>query len=228
MGIDVRSKFGRQRARSRFARMRMPMGGVRKRGFDIAFSALAIASMLPLLLVVAVCVRLLSRGPIFFVHERIGFGGAPFGCVKFRTMYIDADARLQTLLAQDPAAAREWARDRKIKNDPRIIPGVGTFLRKTSLDELPQFFNVLVGHMSVVGPRPVPRDEYEQYGPVKSAYARTRPGITGLWQVSGRNDVSFSGRVQIDKRYVSSWSMAQDLQIIFKTFEVVLRRDGAY
>lgn len=138
-------------------------------------------------------------------------------------MVIDAQERLQSLLDSDPELAAEFSASRKLSSDPRIIPVVGHFLRKTSLDELPQFFNVLMGQMSIVGPRPVTRDEFQQhYGP-SHPYLKVRPGITGLWQVSGRNDVTYSERVQMDANYVTNWKFSRDLLIIFHTVAIVCR-----
>jgi lipopolysaccharide/colanic/teichoic acid biosynthesis glycosyltransferase len=204
-----------------------PLGGVTKRLFDICFSALALAISLPFFAVIAIFVRISSPGPVFFRHERIGFDGVPFKCTKFRTMHLDAAAQLEAHLAADPAARAEFAEFHKLKHDPRIIPVIGTLLRKSSLDELPQFFDVLTGAMSVVGPRPVTPDELVKYGSARRIYKACRPGVTGLWQVSGRNDLSFEQRVAIDKRYVRSWSFRKDLVIIFKTIKVVMCREGA-
>ncbi|MCV6594735.1 MAG: sugar transferase, partial [Silicimonas sp.] len=141
-----------------------PVGGLLKRGFDFLFSAVALVALLPLMGIIALLLRMFSRGPVFFVHQRIGFGGKPFGCLKFRTMVADADVRLERLLATSDAARYEFEETRKLKQDPRIIPVIGSFLRSTSLDELPQFLNVLLGQMSVVGPRPVTAEEFERYG----------------------------------------------------------------
>lgn len=204
-----------------------PLGGIAKRLFDIAFSTFALLATLPFFIVVAVIVRLSSPGPVFFRHERIGFDGVPFQCTKFRTMHVDSAAQLAAHLATNAEARAEWAAFRKLKHDPRIIPFIGTLLRKTSLDELPQFFDVLMGSMSVVGPRPVTSDEVRMYGPARRIYKACRPGVTGLWQVSGRNDLSFEQRVDIDKRYVRSWSLSKDLVIIAKTIKVVILREGA-
>ncbi|ETX16493.1 exopolysaccharide biosynthesis protein [Roseivivax halodurans JCM 10272] len=211
----------------RLERSAAPLGGVAKRSFDIGFAILAILAFSGVMLVVAVITKLCSPGPIFFVHERVGHGGRTFACLKFRTMVVDADERLKEHLRDNIAARREFEADSKLKNDPRIIPVVGKLLRSTSLDEVPQFFNVLVGHMSIVGPRPITRAELERYDTAKSDYLATRPGITGLWQVSGRSNISFDRRVKIDATYVRHWSFRQDLEIVCKTPRAVMWRDGA-
>ncbi len=208
-------------AETRVAEQRsVPLGHWPKRTFDVGFSLLALAaSALPFLAIMAL-LKILSPGPIFFVQERVGFGGRRFKCLKFRTMVVDADARLQKYLAENPEARAEYEVMRKLRDDPRIVPGIGHFLRKTSLDELPQFINVLRGDMSVVGPRPIMLDQIDVYGVHIQAYERTRPGITGLWQVSGRSNLSFEERVQMDAQYVESWSMGRDLAISARTLGV--------
>jgi lipopolysaccharide/colanic/teichoic acid biosynthesis glycosyltransferase len=204
-----------------------PVGGAVKRLFDLCFATLGLIAVLPLFAVVAVIVRLSSPGPVFFRHERIGFDGERFGCTKFRTMHVDADVQLAQHLANDADARAEFEEFRKLRNDPRIIPIVGNLLRKSSLDELPQLFDVLLGHMSIVGPRPVTEEEVSLYGAARREYLACRPGVTGLWQVSGRNDLSFQQRVDIDRAYVRSWSFGRDLGIIFKTVKVLINREGA-
>lgn len=198
-------------------------GSWAKRAFDISFCLLAIFILFFLMILIAAAIKYHSRGPVFFYHERVCADGRLFRCIKFRTMVIDAQERLQSLLDSDPELAAEFSASRKLSSDPRIIPVVGHFLRKTSLDELPQFFNVLMGQMSIVGPRPVTRDEFQQhYGP-SHPYLKVRPGITGLWQVSGRNDVTYSERVQMDANYVTNWKFSRDLLIIFHTVAIVCR-----
>lgn len=204
-----------------------PLGGPAKRIFDVVMAAVGLLACAPLFAVVALIVRFSSPGPIFFRHTRIGFDGKPFDCTKFRTMHVDADAQLAAHLKANPAARAEFEEYRKLKKDPRIVPVIGHFLRKTSLDELPQLINVLKGEMSLVGPRPVTQPEVARYGATRAAYQSTRPGITGLWQVSGRNTLSFDERVEIDKRYVANWSFGRDIGILFKTVKVLLIRDGA-
>ena len=205
-----------------------PLGGAAKRAFDICFSLIAILSLLPIYYLIAVAIRLSGPGPIFFLDTRVGYGGKIFRCFKFRTMYIDADVRLKRILEADPEAAREYELTHKLKADPRILPVIGHILRMFSLDELPQFANVLIGEMSVVGPRPITEKELDRYGPNVNSYLATRPGVTGLWQVSGRSDTSYPERIALDAEYVRSWSFMRDLRIIFATIVVVVGRKGAY
>ena len=206
----------------------LPIGGGEKRVFDVVFSVFAMLSVLPFFLIIPVIIYFVSPGPVFFTHNRIGFRGKTFPCLKFRTMVMDAEPVLESHFEKYPEARKEFAEHRKLKNDPRIIPFVGSFLRKTSLDELPQFLNVFRGEMSVVGPRPVTQDELQGYGEATSRYKSARPGITGLWQVSGRSDLSFTQRVELDSRYVSNCSLQSDLWLIAKTIGVLLNRRGAY
>ena len=164
--------------------------------------------------------------PIFFGHYRVGRDGRLFRCLKFRSMLLDADIALAELLERSPEARAEWERDQKLSNDPRITP-VGHFLRKTSLDELPQLLNVLRGEMSLVGPRPITVDELRRYGGTRWHYLSVRPGITGLWQVSGRNNTTYDERVALDRHYVEHHTLSGDVGILLKTIRVVLRREGA-
>ncbi len=196
------------------------------RVLDLVIAALALIFAAPLFLAVAVMVRLSDRGPALFGHERIGRGGRPFKCLKFRSMVIDADQRLAALLATDPAARREWDRDHKLRVDPRIT-SVGDFLRRSSLDELPQLINVLRGEMSIVGPRPIVAAEVPRYGARFHWYCQVRPGITGLWQVSGRNDTTYRRRVALDTIYARHKNLAWDLQIVFLTVPAVLLAKGS-
>lgn len=166
-------------------------------------------------------------GSPFYGHVRVGQNGRRFKCYKFRSMILNSQAVLQKLLDTDPAARAEWDKDFKLKNDPRITP-IGHFIRKTSLDELPQLWNVLKGDMSLVGPRPVVEAELERYAEDVDYYLMAKPGITGLWQVSGRNDIDYSTRVYLDSWYVKNWSLWYDIAILFKTVGVVFRREGAY
>lgn len=198
-----------------------------KRAFDVFCSAMLLAITSPLFLWVAIQVKLGGGGGVFFGHMRIGQNGVPFPCYKFRTMAVNADVLLKELLANDPAAREEWERDFKLKNDPRVTK-IGRFLRKTSLDELPQLWNVFKGQMSLVGPRPVVQAELERYGDQLEYYLEARPGITGLWQTSGRNDVSYETRVNLDAWYVKNWSLFTDLVILIRTVKVLLVKDGAY
>ena len=166
-------------------------------------------------------------GPAIFAHKRVGQFGREFACFKFRTMRVDAEEQLRLLLASDPTSREDWEREFKLRNDPRIT-GIGQFLRQTSLDELPQLFNVIRGEMSLVGPRPVIQAELARYGDDVDYFLMVRPGITGLWQVSGRNDVDYDTRVYLDSWYVKNWSMWYDVAILFKTIKVVFQRKGAY
>jgi len=197
-----------------------------KRSFDIVAALLILAAVAPVMLLVAVLVKL-DGGPVLFRHRRVGAGGAAFGCLKFRTMVVDAERALNNLLACDAAARAEWDAEFKLRKDPRIT-WLGRFLRKSSLDELPQLFNVLSGQMSLVGPRPIVYQEIARYSTKIADYYTCRPGITGLWQVSGRNDVSYDERVALDSRYARQWSFGRDLVILVQTVRVVLQRAGAY
>jgi exopolysaccharide production protein ExoY len=197
-----------------------------KRGFDVVAGLLLLIGFAPLLLILALAVSW-DGGPALFGHRRIGTGGRPFKCWKFRSMVVDAEAALARTLASDPQARLEWERDFKLRNDPRVTR-LGRFLRKSSLDELPQLFSVITGEMSLIGPRPIVADEVPRYGAGFADYAACRPGITGLWQVSGRNDIDYAERVAIDRRYARSWSFAGDMSILVRTVGVVLRRNGAY
>lgn len=197
-----------------------------KRTFDFVLGLLLIVALSPALLLIAYLARR-DGGPVLFGHRRIGEDGRSFVCWKFRTMVMDADRVLERVLATDPAARAEWETSYKLKRDPRITP-VGRFLRTTSLDELPQLFNVVKGEMSLVGPRPIVADEVRRYGAAYHDYTRCRPGITGIWQVSGRSDVDYGGRVRLDQQYARGWSLGTDLKVLWKTVFVVLQRKGAY
>jgi lipopolysaccharide/colanic/teichoic acid biosynthesis glycosyltransferase len=189
--------------------------------------ALAILVLLsPLMGAVAFLIWRRDGAPVLFAHYRVGHDGKLFRCMKFRTMYRDAERMLSELLAKDPAARAEWQREQKLLRDPRITP-IGHFLRRTSLDELPQLFNVLRGDMSLVGPRPITVGELTRYGRVRWHYLSVRPGITGLWQVSGRNNTSYDERVALDRRYVEERTVWMNLSILLKTVKVVVARDGA-
>ena len=202
-----------------------PAARLAKLAFDLLAAAVMLAVLAPVMLAVAASVKL-DGGPVLFAHPRLGAGGRAFNCLKFRTMVVDADAALQRLLAADPAAAREWASTRKLRHDPRVTR-VGAVLRALSLDELPQLFNVLRLEMSLVGPRPIPRQEAALYGEEIEYYYETRPGLTGLWQVSGRSDTSYAQRVRLDTWYVKNWTVWHDLAILAKTVPAVLKRRGA-
>lgn len=196
------------------------------RALDIVIAAAALVFFAPLLVLIAVAIRIADPGPVFFGHRRIGLGGRSFRCWKFRTMVVDAEARLQAILASDPEAAREWAESQKLTYDPRVTR-LGNFLRRSSLDELPQFFNVLMGEMSIVGPRPIVETEAARYGEFFALYCLVRPGITGLWQISGRSDVRYFERVLFDVRYISSRNTWRDLRIILLTVPSVLAARGS-
>jgi exopolysaccharide production protein ExoY len=203
-----------------------PVGMTLKRTVDIVLALSGIILLAPLLIICFTVTALTSPGPALFRHRRVGFNGKHFHCFKFRTMVTDAPERLRKLLESDPSAAAEWATNRKLRNDPRIT-AIGGILRKSSLDELPQLFNVLKGDMSIVGPRPVTDDELERYASSVNAYLSCRPGITGLWQVSGRSTTTYNKRVACDTFYARNWSMALDVKIIAVTIPALLVSDNA-
>lgn len=199
-----------------------------KRLFDLFFSSAMLLLLLPILILIAFLILVTSPGKIIYGHRRIGRGGKPFYCYKFRTMYSDSSERLRELLEKNPEKRVEWESTFKLKDDPRVTP-VGRFLRRTSLDELPQFWNVLMGDLSVVGPRPVVEEELAIHFKDKAEKILTiRPGVTGLWQVSGRSDTSYALRVSLDELYVDSGSLWMDLSLIFKTIKCVVIGKGAY
>ena len=208
-------------------RVRPLSGGVLCRVFDIVIAVAVILFTAPLLIALALGVKLHDGGPALFGHQRIGLGGRPFRCFKFRSMVADAEARLAALLASDPQARAEWEADFKLRHDPRITP-LGDFLRRSSLDELPQLFNVLRGEMSIVGPRPIVKSEAERYGARFESYCAVRPGITGLWQVSGRNDVSYRRRVAMDAVYARGKCLSWDVKILLLTVPAVFLAKGSY
>lgn len=203
-----------------------PWSQLVKRIFDIVVGTALLVAAAPLMAVIAWQIRK-SGGPALFAHERIGRHGRLFKCYKFRTMVTDASTVLARLLAERPEAREEWERDFKLKNDPRITP-IGRWLRQTSFDELPQLLNVIKGEMSLVGPRPVVKDELRRYGEAQLYYTQVRPGLTGLWQISGRNDVDYGRRVSLDTWYVRNWNLWYDVVILAKTCTAVLNRSGAY
>ncbi len=197
-----------------------------KRAFDIVGAIAAIVFLSPLLVTMMACAYVSGGSPLFR-HRRVGRGGVFFDCFKFRTMVTDADRVLQNLLDSDRRIKEEWLRDHKLRDDPRITR-LGRFLRRTSLDELPQLWNVLRGDMSLVGPRPVVPDELRRYGRNVATFLSTRPGITGLWQISGRNDTDYRRRVALDVCYVRSRSVILDMYILLRTLRVVFTTSGAY
>jgi len=194
---------------------------------DMTVAFIAIVLLLPVLVLITVALFVTDGRPIIFAHKRIGRYGRQFPCLKFRSMSRDADKRLAHLLATDPVAREEWDRDHKLRNDPRITK-LGNFLRKTSLDELPQLFNVLRGEMSLVGPRPIVLGEVPRYGRYFNEYCSVKPGITGLWQVSGRNDVSYRRRVAMDVMYTRNRSTVTNVWILIATVPSVLASRGSY
>lgn len=204
-----------------------PVGLSAKRGIDIVLALSAIVLLAPLFAICFAATFVTSPGPVLFRHRRVGFGGKYFDCLKFRTMATDASKRLHDLLESDPAAAAEWATTRKLRHDPRVTP-IGAILRKSSLDELPQLFNVLRGEMSIVGPRPITDEELTRYSDSVDAYLACRPGITGLWQVSGRSTTTYEKRVEYDTFYARNWSLAMDAKILIVTIPAVVLSGGAH
>lgn len=193
---------------------------------DLTIGIVAVVVFGPLLIALAILIYVSNPGPIFFVQQRIGFNGKSFACFKFRTMVVDAQERLARLLEENPAARLEWERDHKLRNDPRITP-LGRFLRKSSFDELPQFFNLINGTMSAVGPRPIVVAEITRYGRWFGDYCRVKPGITGLWQVSGRSDTTYRRRVALDVAYSRHRSIGLNLKIMLMTIPAVLAARGS-
>ena len=198
-----------------------------KRFGDVFLVLISMPVMLPLLGTISLIVALSSPGPIFYSHRRIRKGGAFFSMWKFRTMCVNSTEVLEEYLAKHPEARAEWNKTHKLKNDPRITR-LGAFLRRYSLDELPQLWNVLMGQMSLVGPRPIVAAEVEKYGECFDCYCRVKPGLTGLWQVSGRSELTYEARVALDCQYVKRWSLSKDVVILMRTFASVVNQDGAY
>ncbi len=198
-----------------------------KRALDIFLVLLFSPVLIPVFLMVAAAVRISSPGSIFFAHRRVSTHGAFFTMWKFRTMCSNSAEVLESYLIANPEARLEWYRTRKLKEDPRITP-LGMLLRRSSLDELPQFWNVLTGSMSLVGPRPIVAAEVEKYGDGFASYCALKPGITGLWQISGRSSTSYEMRVELDRKYAATWSLSGDLLILCKTLLSVVNQDGAY
>lgn len=203
------------------------VGDWRKRTLDLVIAVTAILALFPLMLMIMAMVKFASPGPVIYGHGRVGRGGKPFRCLKFRTMVTNGDEILQQHLSASETARTEWEATRKLKADPRVT-AVGAVLRATSADELPQLINVLRGEMSIVGPRPVVQDELRHYGPYSAHYYAARPGLTGLWQISGRSDVSYDERVNFDRRYCETWSFGNDIMLIALTVPAVLSRRGTY
>jgi len=226
--LDVSANQGFQSDESNAGGMDLSLTtrNVVKRTIDIVGASSLLIAMSPFLLIMGAIVMSDGGRPVFG-HVRIGRNGRKFRCLKFRSMVTGADAVLKHLLATDPKAREEWDRDFKLKNDIRITP-IGRILRRTSLDELPQLWNVLRGDMSLVGPRPIVDAELARYGADVHYYLETKPGMTGLWQVSGRNDVDYATRVSLDVSYAKDCSLSLDILILLKTFKVIFKRDGAY
>ncbi len=218
--IDARLRRGRAHTSG------TPVGGRSKRALDLAIAILALVVLAPIFILVALLVRASDGGPAFYRHRRLGHDGQPFDCLKFRTMVPNADEVLERHLRRREAA-EEWRLTRKLKEDPRVTR-FGEVLRKSSVDELPQLINVIKGEMSIVGPRPIVDEEVPKYGAAISHYFRARPGVTGAWQVSGRNSLQYEQRVQLDSEYVTNWTARRDLAIIVRTVPVVLSARDCY
>lgn len=197
------------------------------RFLDVVLAILLLIFLSPMMIVTAAAIWLQDGGKPMFGHVRVGLNGRLFRCWKFRSMVVDADQRLAQLLAEDPEARREWDTDHKLRQDPRVTR-MGTFLRKSSLDELPQLINVITGDMSLVGPRPIVAEEIGKYGRQFRWYRQVRPGITGLWQVSGRNDLDYRQRVALDVLFVKRFSLWLYIAILLRTAPAVLSREGAH
>jgi Undecaprenyl-phosphate galactose phosphotransferase WbaP len=208
-------------------RLSFPVPRFFKRLIDLGLGATALLVTAPFLIAIAALIKLTSPGPVLFGHQRYGRDGRIFRAWKFRSMVQDANHVLDEYLQNNPDAMREWLANHKLKKDPRVTP-IGSLLRRFSLDELPQLFNVFLGHMSLVGPRPIVENEIERYADGYDLYRRVPPGITGLWQVSGRNNTTYPERVAFDRYYVRNWSVWLDLYILIRTFRVVLEAEGAY
>jgi Undecaprenyl-phosphate galactose phosphotransferase WbaP len=208
-------------------RLLIPLNRAMKRVLDLVLTVIGGVVISPIIFILALMVKIDTRGSAFYGHERLGRSGKPFKAWKFRSMVANSREVLQQLLEADPEARREWEGSYKLKNDPRITR-MGRFLRKTSLDELPQIWNVLRGEMSLIGPRPIIRDEVVKYGAYYQYFSSIRPGMSGLWQVSGRSDIDYEERVALDVYYIQSWSVWLDLHILFKTVGVVFGGKGAY
>lgn len=203
-----------------------PYNRLLKRAMDLLLSVPGLILALPLCFFIAAVIYLSSQGPVLFTHRRIGKDAKTFPCYKFRTMIVGAEEKLKETFIKDPSLKTEWENGFKLKNDPRVTK-IGKFLRKTSLDELPQLLNVLKGEMSLVGPRPITKEEIKKYGDKINDYYLVKPGLTGSWQVNGRSDTTYEERVQMDSCYIRNWSASQDLLYLFKTIGAVWRRKGA-
>ncbi len=200
--------------------------GAAKRAFDLLIAWAALLFLAPAFITIALLIKASDRGPVFYRHTRVGRQGARFECLKFRTMAIDSEERLAQILLADPQAAAEWQEGQKLRRDPRITR-IGAFLRKSSLDELPQLWNVVRGDMSIIGPRPITRAELNRYGKDRRYYLLVRPGITGLWQVSGRSSTGYERRIRYDREYLEEWSWLGEFWILLMTIPAVLNTDDA-
>lgn len=211
--------------------LRLPTRHARYRIVKPVFDRVIAVALLPLVFVLGAALAILNKisspGPVFFRHRRVGAGGRPFTLWKFRTMTHGSNESFHSHLDGHPEARREWSRYRKLRRDPRVTR-IGKFLRKTNLDELPQLLNVIAGEMSLVGPRPVVEEELKRYGAGRSMYAAAKPGMTGLWQVSGRNSLPYERRVALDIEYVATWSLAGDVKVLMRTFGAIFSGRGAY
>jgi len=229
MGSRTDAVDNDQQSRSRRRRIRRSDDGslqrACKRVLDVLLAAGGLLVFGPAMFFTALLIWQ-SKGPALYRQERIGINGRPFRCLKFRTMVVDSQERLAAFLVGNEEAAREWRETHKLRDDPRVTR-IGRFLRKSSIDELPQLINVLRGEMSIVGPRPIVQAEVEKYGEHFAAYASVPPGITGLWQICGRSDIAYAERVRLDVMYVENWTLFGDLMIIFRTIPAVLQARGA-
>lgn len=235
--LDVRGNFnviaGNARVDHRTAEYPRSAASSRRLSLHLKYAVDALIALVglvilsPIMLIMIAMLMVIQGRPVFIAHRRIGRHGVMFPCFKFRTMVTDAEQVLVRYLAANPVERAEWNVTRKLRNDPRITP-FGILLRKSSIDEIPQLFNVVLGHMSLVGPRPIVPSEVELYGPHFADYIQVRPGLTGLWQISGRTDTSYSRRVELDVRYVREQSTWGDIVIMMKTIPAVLRAHGSY
>ena len=226
MSRDINFPSGSVFASDTLGRRGVPQSPFR-RVFDIAIILIASPYILVVLIIISLLIVLDSKGGVFYKQSRVGMGGRRFYAIKFRTMILNADQILQDYLDKSPELKTEWESTHKLKQDPRVTR-VGAVLRKFSLDEMPQFWNILVGDMGLIGPRPIVKEEIERYGRCFELYKQVRPGLTGLWQVSGRSDTTYKRRVELDEFYLLNRSIALDFQILLKTVYVVLGRKGAY
>mgnify|MGYP001126053881 CR=1 FL=1 len=226
-GTDIRYFFQEQTIAIEIKNnLSNPVTYLTKRTIDYILAIILFILIIPLILIIGIIIKLSDKGPAIYSHKRIGKNGKEFNCYKFRTMYIDADKRLKEILEKDPLKREEWQKYWKLKDDPRVTK-IGKFLRKTSLDELPQIFNVLKGEMSLVGPRPYLPREWDYIKDESPIIHALPPGITGLWQVSGRNNNDYNYRITMDAWYVKNWNLWLDIVILIKTIKAVMKREGA-